>query len=373
MIDIRSTASRKQTLAWSLFALVSHLCLVSILSADETSLPELPAVNGTVDIPTQSILGSAEPRKVKIYIHYPKEKLENITPQTGLMLSLHNWGGMYHTGAPEPKRLADRYNVVVICVDYIHSGKAWKEKYQGRGYDFGVLQAIDALRGVHFVYNQLQLKNIPFHNGRIYSTGGSGGGNVTLMVNKFAPRTFACIVDMCGMARLTDDIAYNLPGGSTLNAMYSRDKGASNYLSPDAQEIRFVGHPEHVAAMKQLGNSCQIISVHGEDDVACLAVDKHTMIDNMKKAGLTVEPHFLTKDKIDGKVFKSTGHSMGNRDLIVTQVGDKYMKTASPTAAIRSGLTDFDRRDEQVRYVTSGGAYVVSYKQGFPEIRFESN
>lgn len=371
MIDNHSFASCKQTLAWSLFIAVSQLYVASNLIADDTPLPELPTANGTVDLPTQPILGSSEPRTVKAYIHYPSQKLDSVTPQTGLMLSLHNWGGTYHSGAPEPNRLANRFNVVVICVDYLDSGKAWKNN--NRGYDFGALQAIDALRSLHCVYSQLQQKNIPFHNGRIYSTGGSGGGNVTLMVNKFAPRTFACIVDMCGMARLTDDIAFNEPGGSFLNAMYSRDEGATNYLSPDAQAIRFIGHPDHVATMKQLGNSCQIISVHGEDDVACLAVDKHEMIDNMKKAGLTVEAHFLTKDKIDGKVFKSTGHSMGNRDLIVTQVGDQYMKTDSPTAAVRSGLTDFDRRDEQVRYATPNGAYVISYKQGLPEIRFESN
>ena len=40
-----------------------------------------------------------------------------------------------------------------------------------------------------------------------------GGGNITLMVNKLAPRTFAAAIDMSGMARLTDDIAFNLPGG----------------------------------------------------------------------------------------------------------------------------------------------------------------
>ena len=75
---------------------------------------------------------------------------------------------------------------------------------------------------------------MPFASGRIYATGGSGGGNVSLMANKLAPRTFACTIDLCGMKKLSDDIAYNLPGGSGLDARWSRDPKSSNYLSPDA-------------------------------------------------------------------------------------------------------------------------------------------
>ncbi len=60
-----------------------------------------------------------------------------------------------------------------------------------------------------FVRSSLQQQNTRYNDRRIYSTGGSGGGNVTLMANKLAPRTFASVIDMCGMKKLTHDIAFS--------------------------------------------------------------------------------------------------------------------------------------------------------------------
>jgi hypothetical protein len=52
--------------------------------------------------------------------------------------------------------------------------------------------------------------------------------------------------------KLSDALAYNLPAAGGLNARWSRDFTNANYLSPSAQEIRFVGHPAHLAEMKRL-------------------------------------------------------------------------------------------------------------------------
>jgi len=51
--------------------------------------------------------------------------LAGVNENTGLMLSLHNWGGTHARGTADPDLLADKYNVVAICVDYIQSGD-WK-------------------------------------------------------------------------------------------------------------------------------------------------------------------------------------------------------------------------------------------------------
>jgi len=39
----------------------------------------------------------------------------------------------------------------------------------------------------------------------------------------------------------------------------------------------------------------------------------------------------------------------------------------------RKSPTDFERRDERVRYPTTNGAFVISYKAGYPVGRFERN
>ena len=305
-------------------------------------------------------------------VHYPGGKLENVKAETGIMLSLHNWGGEDCAGTADPQTLADKFNVVALCVNYLQSGK--QDSIDGpEPYDCGYLQALDALRAVWFVRQGLMTKKMPFASGRIYATGGSGGGNVSLMAGKFAPRTFACIVDLCGMKKLSADIAFHLPGGSDLDARWSRDPNSANYLSPDARDIRFAAHPQHLALMKQLGNSCRTIVVHGVDDMTCPFADAEELVANFQAAGLAVEPRFIAKRNLDGEVFTSSGHPLGNRTKIVLQVAGKYLTPGSPDAIVRPGNNDFDLRDELVRYKTPGGEFVISYAAGFPVGRFEPN
>ena len=71
---------------------------------------------------------------------------------------------------------------------------------------------------------------------------------------------------------------------------------------------------------------------------------------------------------IDGKVFASTGHSLGNRTQIVFRVADKYLK---PDGLAREGKGDCDQRDAKVRYATPNGTWVIDYADGWPVGRFE--
>lgn len=322
--------------------------------------PELPAINASVVIPAQEWPQKPGPRTVKVLIHYPDGNLANVGEQTGLMLSLHNWGGTDCVGTANPQVLADRLNVVAICVNYLQSGRQASVE-DPEPYDHGYLQALDALRALWFVFHGLQEQDTKFAADRIFATGGSGGGNVTLMANKLAPRTFTAIVPMCGMPKLSDDIAFNQPGGSRLNARWNRDPGSSNYLSPAHQEIRFIGNPAHLKVMKALGNTTQMFVVHGRSDAVCLFAEAQEMVANFETAGLDITPHFVGPDDLDGRVFKATGHSLGNRTEIPFAVAGTALKSARrPTA------TDFERRDEQVRYPVTGGVFVISYKNGFP-------
>jgi hypothetical protein len=228
------------------------------------------------------------------------------------MLSLHNWSGEDCVGTADPQTLGDRLNVVALCVNYLQSGKHDSIEAP-EPYDFGYLQALDALRALWWMRTGLQASHRAYDDGRLFATGGSGGGNVTLMANKLAPRTFACIVDLCGMKKLSADIAFNLPGGSDLNAHWSRDPKERNYLSADEQDLRFVSHPEHLAIAKVLGTSCRVITVHGVDDATCPYADAQEMAANMKEVGLPVEPHFISDADLDGKIFTSSGHALGDR------------------------------------------------------------
>ena len=331
--------------------------------------PKLPEKDSTVEIPAQEWPQRPGPRTVRVLVHFPGGSLEKVTPQTGVMLTLHNWGGTDCVGTAEPRELARSLNVVAICVNYLQSGKA--DSIDGpEPYDFGYLQSLDTLRALWFVREGLKAHGKPYDDGRLFCTGGSGGGNVTLMVNKLAPRTFACVIDMCGMKKLSDDIAFNLLGGSDLNARWSRDPSSRNHLTLDEQELRFVGHSTHLAEMKRLGATSKIVVVHGVEDATCPYADAVQMVDLMREAKLDVEPKWVTKEILDGKVFTSAGHSLGNRTQIVLTVAGKFLTADGPDARRRTGPSDFDRR-EALHYGTTNGQFVIDYAAGYPVSRFE--
>ena len=331
--------------------------------------PKLPVENGSVEIPAQEWPLHPAPRHVPVFIHYPFGRLDRVTGKTGLMLTLHNWGGTGAVGSADPKALTERLDVISISVDYLQSGKH-EGLEASEPYDFGYLQALDALRALWYVQQGLRANSVLFNPGRIYVAGGSGGGQVALMCNKFAPRTFACVIDMCGMCKLSDDIAYGLPGGSTLNARWHREPSHRYFLSDDDREIRLFGNPVHLAEMKRLGHTAKIIVVHGIEDSVSPFAEAKEMVESMKAAKIDVEPFFVNKNHLDGRTFTSMGHSLGQRTEIVFRVAEKYLRPGSSLFLDKKSSTDFFRREE-IRYETSNGAYVISYENGYPTGRFE--
>ena len=134
-----------------------------------------------------------------------------------------------------------------------------------------------------------------------------------------------------------------------------------------AKETVFENRFLHVQELLRFGAN---ISLNGTEDTTCPFADAEEMVGWMRRAKLDVEPHFIAKKDLDGKVFTSAGHPLGNRTQIVLQVASKYLKTDGADARVRRGKSDFERR-EDVRYRTSGGEFVISYANGFPVGKFE--
>jgi len=309
-------------------------------------------------------------RKVRMHVETPTA---GITPNTGLMLVLHNWGGTYNEAhyVAWCREFADRYNVVAISVNYLQSGPQEQAGPDAKPYDHGYLQAIDCLRALYHVRRQLTEAKVAFNPRRCYSMGGSGGGNVTLMVNKLAPHSFACVVDICGMPGLTDGIAYGTGEyGSHLDARYSKDPQSPAYLSADMQQIRDPGDPRHLATQFEANPQNKVVIVHGLDDASCPAVHKITIFRNMVAAGFRPDAHFLTAIDVDGEVISTTGHAVGAREKIVERFADLYMLPDGKLALQVPGPDDFESAAEVV-YPTDGGKFVVSYA-GPPTVRFEA-
>ena len=302
-------------------------------------------------------------RKVKMLVEEPPH---GVTRNTGLMLVLHNWGGVYNS--PEYlqwcQTFAARFNVVAVSVNYLQSGQnSWSTS---QPYDHGYLQAMDAIRALYTVWKQLKEKGIEFNEHRVYSMGGSGGGNVTQMAMKLAPHTFACGVDICGMPGLTDEIAFGT--GGVINAGYSTDPNSPSYLTEDMREIGDFGSFEHCQLLHAANSNLKIIIVHGVDDESCPVVPKIGQYQNMVRAGISVDAHFLTEFDVDGKAVRTTGHPIGDREQVVIKYADVYMREDGKLAKATSGPSDFTRGG-QFEYPTSNGKYAMDFS-GPPTISF---
>lgn len=306
-------------------------------------------------------------RTVSMWIDEP---VAGVGAGTGLMLCLHNWGGIYD----EPRyrswcrTFAERYDVVTVSVNYLQSGAEGKLETRNHAYDFGYLQAMDCLGALYHVRNQLIDAGARFDEHRIYSMGGSGGGNVTQMVCKLAPHTFACGVDICGMPGLIDAMAFGTGEGTHIDAGYSRDPGSPYFLTPEMRRIRDFGDPEHCALLAKANPYLKIVIAHGVDDETCPVVPKMEQFARMTAAGMDVDGRFLTEIDVDGYAVTTTGHPVGNRDRVVMKYADDYLLPEGRLTRRTEHENDFQRRG-LFKYPGESGTFVISF-EGYPTINF---
>ena len=153
---------------------------------------------------------------------------------------------------------------------------------------------------------------------------------MSLMMKKLAPNTFGCIIDLCGMPGLTDEIAFGIGG---LNAGYSKDPKSPKYLTAAMQEIR---NPARLSLQKKLQPDNKVVIVHGLDDKSCNPADKMIIAANMVRAGFRPDTHFLTANDVDGRIVQNTGHTIGNRPEVISKFGREYIAENGKYAALNT-------------------------------------
>ena len=318
---------------------------------DGAALPEV------VQIEVQTVPGGCAGRTVEIHIESP---FAGINDNTGLMLVSHNWGGTWEMCWDWCRVLANKFNLICIDTNYYQSG--WQAG--DPTYDHGLYQAMDCLRALYEVGKYLADNNIKYNPHRIYAAGASGGGNISQMVNKLAPHTFGCIIDLCGMPGLTDDIAF---GHGRLNAGYSKNPADENYLSLAKQQIRDFGNLEHLAIQYKANPDNQVVIVHGVDDDYCSCADKVTIFGNMIRAGFKPEGYFITPGMVDGIVVMHTGHALGDRAYIIAKYGQRFI--AEKGEFIKTvAANDFERKSI-IEYPVANGFYRIDFTQA-PVLEF---
>ena len=300
-------------------------------------------------------------REVEMYIAEPYGGLND---NTGIMMVSHNWGGTWEMCSAWCDILSTKFNLICVSVNYLQSGSSWREYCPT--YDHGVIQTIDCLRALYHIRNFLTEKGIRINFRRTYAAGASGGGNISQMLNKFAPHSFGCIIDLCGMAKLSRETALGL---QVLNAGYSEDPEAENYLSPAMQEIRDIGNPSHLKLQFAANPENKIVIVHGLDDDSCVCHEKVQAFANMIKAGFQPDGHFITPGMVDGIIVTTTTHQVGDRPYVIAKFGQPYLSEKGDFVKLAPEEDDFAKK-HSVIYPCTGGSYKIDFST-IPTISFE--
>lgn len=252
-----------------------------------------------------------------------------INAETGLLLVVHGWSNNRFQYAQDMVDYAQRFNLVCVSPEYRLCGFD-HDPAGGKGttlpYDYSHDQVIDALNAIPAAL----LRYPALNRRRIMGWGGSQGGHIILLCAVFAPLSFACVVDMCGLTHATDE-RLAISGRSDM---------------PQAErDIRNV----HLWVGRIRS---RMLLVHGTADPI---VDWHMtarLEQDMQAAGVDVTAHFVP-----------------DADHMLKPVTSRYEQTlllasSSFLSARRSGPTEFDLR-RQYRFPCTGRDYVLDYSTGW--------
>lgn len=272
-----------------------------------------------------------------------------IGANTGVAVSLHNWGGTGCENTADGQVIADTFDCVVTCPSY---ELASDPELPVGAYDLGLHQAVFALREFGLLYEWLR-KHKREHSidgkglERRYAVGASGGGLTALMMNKLAPQTFSgvfVINPLVGVWSHTETAKWGVG------------------VRQHSFEIRDIADDRHLAVMRKRKNKAVVGFVAGSEDT--VALYSQTVMAHIDMTMRGFETYFV--GVYPGVIFfpfQDAGHSLGDR----TYITQTY---AGPAFAARTkSKTDFERRSE-ISFPVTGGAYVVKYGKTSVKLKF---
>lgn len=235
----------------------------------------------------------------------------------------------------------------------------WKDYH-----DYGFIQAIDCLWALGVLGQLCRQNDITLNWKRIYGYGIGDGGHIIQMCLRFAPNTFAVIVDNTGypyvsVERMIESSLTRIPrtlespqGGKIrvfvdFPGTYGLTEKATYYLTEDMVEIRDLRKYTIPFATKL------IMFQDGEDE------EKKKLYLMLKEAGRDVE--FYEESQVIGD------------ELMVSQfesVADRYMALDSPEMIQHEEDFDF-ALGTRITFETTNGKYILDYASGAPIIQFE--
>jgi hypothetical protein len=256
-------------------------------------------------------------------------------------------------------------------------------------WDFGYGQALDVLRALHWLVEQLRLSYGIERPPPIDVVSQSAGSQVAIMALKLAPRTFASVLDIGG---------YFIVGGSEplLVELLSNQFGHSDHAAhasfiypgmPKMALVRRVPVPfadgltrrestladevsirvvtDHAAWITRTQLSGRFLSIGGAADLRMTNEGRDTFLGHLRKAGVDAELEVIGKDRVDGSIFSATEHEITRApERVYRQYAAKLRKTSV------TSVSDLGS-DSVYEFPTATGSWSMSFRPT-PTIDFQA-
>lgn len=211
--------------------------------------------------------------------------------------------------------------------------------------NFGVMQAIDHLLVLGEILDFIADPELP-----VVAFGSSHGGYLANLMAKFAPNTFAAVLDnssyvtpplnyiigrQVGMPEYTHQLP-QYPG--ILFRCFSRNRWAlqrnlPNFFSRDRMGIRSFSETLQLDAMAKYGNcKAQYRFIHSSRDGNIAPFEeKKRYSDLLRKMGFDVVLKVVSEKDVDGTLVKNLDHGMG---LSLKKMFEYFFPTITPTRSV---------------------------------------
>ncbi|MGE5396038.1 MAG: DUF2920 family protein [Chitinophagales bacterium] len=232
--------------------------------------------------------------------------------------------------------------------------------------DYGFIQAMDCLWALGALKQILTSEGVSINQSRTYAYGINEGGHIVQMCGRFAPRTFALIIDNSGYPFITIETMLGKEdtyekrwlsvGNSSIGVNVSLPKtygireGARYYVTEDMLEIRNLNQ-------FIVDSPTRFVVIQMEKDNP----DKRKLYEEMVKGGLDVN-YVVREENLNEE----------NVVSLFEEYADHFISTDSPDMLSSSGLSDFELAT-RMEFDTTNGKYILDYSSGAPQIEFEGN
>lgn len=297
--------------------------------------------------------------RVDAFITHPSN---GVSDNTGTLLMLHGWGNNGREAyADDSLLLSDRYDLLVVRVEYRHSGREAlsKQPTYDIPYDCSKLQTVDCLRALASAFTAFP----SVRRDRIIVWGGSQGAMLAAQCLITAPNTFSMAILASGLFHPTSrkDV---LQGGYALD-VHSADGtrvgfeehalGAQQQFTDAEREFR-----SPVLHTMLMPGDTPIHLIHGVDDTCCDIRHSTRLYSLLRRDGKAAFFH-----PISGGEHGLAGAAADEDTRVKATL--KYVPDTDWWR--HQSLRDDFTFDHDIPVATAHGTYHMQYRNGIPTLQ----